>query len=217
VEKYLMLLKILFMKKTLSLWVLLSFLQLTASAQKEEKEEPIKGFKKENLFVGGDLNVSFFNGITSLGVSPYFGYNVNKFIDVAVSMNVSYISQRDNQFNGDKLRQNILGPGAFVRIFPVKFLFAQAQYEHNFISYKYIYPSGSGLPSEKQRFEPNSLLVGAGYANGREHGKTFYFISVLFDVLRQPNSPYTDNNNRLMPVFRVGYNIGLFDGGKSDF
>jgi len=184
---------------------------------KKEKEETKKGFKKENLFAGGNLNVSFFNGTTALGVNPYFGYNINRFIDVAVSMNVSYISQRDNQFDGDKLRQNILGPGAFVRIFPVKFLFAQAQYEHNFIRYKYFYPSGSGVPSEKYRFEPNSLLLGAGYANGRENGKTFYYFSVLFDVLRQPNSPYTDNNNRAMPLFRAGFNIGLFDGGKSDF
>jgi hypothetical protein len=186
-------------------------------ALKKEKEETKKGFKKENLFAGGNLNVSFFNGTTALGVNPFFGYNINRFIDVALSMNVSYISQRDYQYDGDKLRQNILGPGAFVRIFPVKFLFAQAQYEHNFIRYKYFYPSGSGQPSEKYRFEPNSLLLGAGYANGRENGKTFYYFSVLFDVLRQPNSPYTDNNNRSMPLFRAGFNIGLFDGGKSDF
>ena len=194
-----------------------SFAQEVEEVLKKEKEVKQKAFKKENLFAGGNLNVSFFNGTTALGISPYFGYNINRFIDVAVSMNVSYISQRDYQYGGDKLRQNILGPGAFVRIFPVKFLFAQAQYEHNFIRYKYFYPSGTGQPSEKYRYEPNSLLVGAGFANGRQNSKTFYYFSVLFDVLRQPNSPYTDNNNRAIPLFRAGFNIGLFGGGKSEF
>jgi hypothetical protein len=177
----------------------------------EMEEEPSqKTFKKENLFTGGSLNASFYNGTTYLGINPHFGYSINKYVDVALSMNVSYISQRDNQYNGDKLRQNILGPGAFVRIFPVKFLFAQAQYEHSFIRYKYIYPSGTNLPSEKQRFEANSLLLGAGYTNGREGGNSYYYVSVLFDVLKQPNSPYTDSYNRVIPVFKVGYNIGLF-------
>lgn len=204
------------MKKLLGIIVLLSALQLPALAQDNPEEDaadtPKKTFKKENLFTGGSVNASFFNGTTSLGINPHFGYSINRFIDVALSMNVSYISQRDNQFAGDKLRQNILGPGAFVRIFPVKFLFAQAQYEHSFIRYKYIYPSGSGLPSEKLRFNANSLLVGAGYTNGREGGNSFYYVSILFDVLREPNSPYTDNNNRVIPVFKVGYNIGLFGG-----
>lgn len=204
------------MKNCVCLLLLLSSLQLDAFAQEKASEmadEPVrKTFKKENLFTGGSVNASFFNGTTSLGINPHFGYSINKFVDVALSMNVSYISQRDNTLNGDKLRQNILGPGAFVRIFPVKFLFAQAQYEHSFIRYKYIYPSGSGQPSEKQRFEANSLLVGAGYTNGRDAGNSYYYVSILFDVLRQPNSPYTDNNNRVIPVFKVGYNIGLFGG-----
>lgn len=203
-----------FMKNIVCALVLMGSFQLPVLAQEktdETADEPRrKTFKKENLFTGGSVNASFFNGTTSFGINPHFGYSINKFVDVALSMNVSYISQRDNQFNGDKLRQNVLGPGAFVRIFPVKFLFAQAQYEHSFIRYKYIYPSGSAQPSEKQRFEANSLLVGAGYTNGREGGNNFYYVSVLFDVLRQPNSPYTDNNNRVIPVFKVGYNIGLF-------
>ncbi len=202
------------MKNISCLLLLLGSFQLPAFAQERSEDvqdEPIKRtFKKENLFTGGSVNASFFNGTTSLGVNPHFGYSINRFLDVALSMNVSYISQRDNQFNGDKLRQNILGPGAFVRIFPVKFLFAQAQYEHSFIKYKYIYPSGSGQPSEKQRFEANSLLVGAGYTSGRDGRNSFGYVSILFDILRQQNSPYTDNNNRAIPIFKVGYNIGLF-------
>ena len=44
---------------------------------------------------------------------------------------------------GDKLRQTVYGPGAFVRLFPVNFLFASAQYEYNLIHLKYI-PANNG-------------------------------------------------------------------------
>lgn len=204
------------MKNLFCLLLLVGALQLPAFAQEKEEgaeDQPKKLFKKENLFTGGTLNASFYNGTTALGINPYFGYSINKYVDVAFSMNVSYISQRDNSQNNVKLRQTIYGPGGFVRIFPVKFLFAQAQYEHSFIRYKNIYPSGSGLPAEKLQLEANSLLVGAGYTSGRDGGNNFYYVSILFDVLRQPNSPYTDNNNRAIPIFKVGYNIGLFGGG----
>lgn len=205
------------MKKKIPFLLMLACIQLSVFAQdidpEAAEEKSQKTFKKENLFTGGSVNASFFNGVTVLGINPHFGYSINRFVDVAFSLNVSYISQRDNQFNGDKLRQNILGPGGFVRIFPVKFLFAQAQYEHSFIRFNYIYPPGTNQPSEKQRLEVNSLLVGAGYTSGRDRSNNFYYASILFDVLRQPNSPYTDNNNRAVPIFKVGFNIGLF-GGK---
>jgi hypothetical protein len=67
----------------------------------------------------------------------------------------------------------------------------------------------------------NSLLLGAGYAQGRSEGSnTFYYISVLFDVIKNVNSPYVNvtvnpNNNTqqrvtMTPIIRAGFNIGLF-------
>ncbi len=183
-----------------------SFAQKFADEQPEEK-----GFKKQNLFTGGSLNLSFGNQTTALGLSPYFGYSLNKYVDVAATLGWNYISQRDNIYNGDKLRQTILGPGAFVRLYPVKFLFAHAQYEHNFIRYKYIPPSTSGQPSEVTHLNANSLLVGGGFASGRDnYNKSFYYISVLWDVGKESNSPYVDNLNRAVPLIRAGYNIALF-------
>jgi hypothetical protein len=63
--------------------------------------------------------------------------------------------------------------------------------------------------------------VGGGFASGREKGSTtFYYISVLFDVLKNINSPYvnvTYNPNDpsqqrvdIVPIFRAGINVGLF-------
>ena len=129
-------------------------------------------------------------------------------------MDFSYISQRDNTIVGDKLRQTIYSPGAFVRIFPVRFLFAHAQYEHNFIRYKYIPATNSGITPFTERRENNSVLVGAGYAGGREDGNSFSYISLLFDVAKGKNSPYKDELDRVLPIIRAGFNIALFQGRR---
>jgi len=197
---------------------MLSGLAFHSIAQKEgkEKEEGTKGkFKKENLFTGGDLTASFYSGGTVLGISPYFGYSINRYIDVAASFGFNYVSERNYFSDGDKLRQNDFGPGAFVRIFPVHFLFVQAQYEHNFIRQKYIPTPGTG-PDEIVRFDANSVLVGGGYTTGRrDGGNTFYYFSVMFDVARVAESPYVDADGRAVPIIKAGINIGLFQEKRS--
>lgn len=205
------------MKKFMTVLILVSATYI-AKAQDEEKESSERkgGFKKENLFVGGDVTLAFSNGYTVLGASPYFGYSINKYIDVAASLNYTYTSQRDILEYGDKARQTQYGPGAFVRIFPLKFLFAQVQYEHNFIKVKY-FPANNSvvyLPST-DRVDANSLLLGIGYAGGREEdNKSFYYFSISWDVLRNPNSPYVDGLGRAVPIIRAGYNIALFQGTR---
>ncbi len=204
------------MKKTI-LFSLLTLLAIHSMAQKEEDEDQKKPlFKKENFFTGGTVNLAFGNQSTTLGISPFFGYSINKYIDVAASVGYNYISQRDNLYLGDKLRQTVYGPGAFVRLFPVKFLFAQAQYEFNFLRLKYIFPSNTGMPNEKYKFDAHSLLVGGGFASGRDFSdqKSYYYISILWDVANASNSPYKDNLNRAVPIIRAGYNIALFQGKK---
>ncbi len=191
-----------------------SFAQQEDEKTKEDKPVRKGLFKKENLFTGGTLNVSFGNRATALGISPFFGYSINKYIDVAFTTGINYISQRDYQYEGDKLRQTIYGPGAFVRLFPVKFLFIQGQYEYNLIRYKYIPPSSFGDPNERLKYDAHSFLVGGGFASGRdEDSKSYYYISILWDVAKATYSPYKDNLQRAVPVIRAGYNIALFQGG----
>ena len=188
----------------------------TVKAQDEEKGSDDKkgGFKKENMFVGGNVNLGFSNSSTVLGISPYVGYSLNKYLDVAFSANVSYTSVRDYNEYGDKIRQTIYGPGAFVRIFPFRFVFAQAQYEFNLINYRYIPANNSiNYVPFRENLNASSLLVGGGYAGGREGvGSSFYYFSVMWDVAKSGNSPYVDELRRALPVIRAGYNIALFQG-----
>ena len=173
-------------------------------------------FKKENLFTGGSVTASFFSGGTVLGLSPYFGYSLNKYIDVAVSANVNYTSIRDVFYSGDKQRQTVIGPGAFVRLYPVKFIFALAQFEQNFIKEKYVYPTNLTFPTETNRYNVSSFLVGAGYCSGRQGtGDIFYYFSVMWDLKKDSKSPYIDGLGRTVPIIRAGLNIPLFQGGKN--
>jgi hypothetical protein len=202
--------------KKLYILVLVTCLAWSTYAQEEKDEAPAKkGFKKDKLFTGGGVTVSFFSGAMVLGVTPHFGYSLTKWLDAALVFNFNYTSQRDYQQYGDKLRQTVYGPGAFIRLFPVRFLFAQVQFEHNFLHLNYIPASNSTYQPAKLTLNANSLLLGAGYTSGRTAGNNnFYYLSVLFDVLAEKNSPYVDNLQRSIPIFRAGYNIALFQNRR---
>ena len=198
--------------KKVFLFFLVVVISIQLKAQENENAEPF--FKKENIFTGGTLNLGFGSQTTTLGIAPFIGYSFNKYIDFAVSPGINYISMRDYNEVGDKLRQTIYGPGCFVRLFPVKFVFAQAQYEYNFIRYHYI-PSGTqNYMEEKLKLDAHSLLVGGGIASGRDFNgqKSYYYFSIMWDVGESLNSPYKDGLHRAVPIIRAGYNIALFQG-----
>ena len=181
-----------------------SFLQM-ANAQKGTTN---KGFKKENMFTGGNITASLFTGGAVLGANPHLGYSITDWLDAAININYTYTGYR-NEFS-DKFRQHVYGPGAFVRVFPIPFAFLQAHYEYNFINLK-VLPSGGG--QNKINEQAGSVLLGAGYAQGRVAGdNNFFYISLLYDVTQSPNSPYVDRSGRSIPIFNFGFNIALNQG-----
>jgi hypothetical protein len=198
------------MKKIL-LVVLLFNLAMVVKAQDEE-EGKTGGFKKEKMFTGGNVILSFYTGGTVLGISPHLGYSLTNWLDAGVSFNFVYTGETDPYQN--KYREYDYGPGAFVRIFPLPFFFAQAQYEHNFQQIDIT--SGSSSYHHKQ--DVNSLLLGAGIASGRRKGNnTYYYFSIMYDALKLPNSPYMDSYGRAIPVIRAGFNIALFQGRNQNY
>lgn len=197
------------MKKIL----LLPFLMICVNsfAQRDERNDNApRGFQKEKLFTGGSLNLGFSSYSTNIGIAPQLGYSLTNWLDAGVDVNINYISQRD-PYSPAKIHQTTIGPGVFVRVFPIEFLFISAQFEYNFISSKYITGSASG--DYKDKLEAPSLLLGIGYAGGRMKGSnTYYYFSVSADFMGDKNSPYIDTYERMVPVVRAGYNIGLFQG-----
>ena len=188
-------------------WIIVILLPVFSFAQDEEGGAD-KFFKKEKCFTGGGLNLSFGSNVTVLGVNPHFGYTFFNFLEAAAAVNFNYSSVRD-PYSPDKDRQTVVSPGMFIRLFPVKFLFAQVQYEHSFIRTKYFRQYVDTLVEHQ---EANSILVGGGFASGREPGEFYYYFSVLWDVAENANSPYSDYYGRAVPIIRAGVNIPLFQG-----
>lgn len=192
------------MKHIALLLVILAFISTSSVAQKDG------GFKAENLFTGGSLSLGFGSNTFQVGASPFLGYSVASWLDAGVLFNYNYTSYRDVFNMNDKLRNSTIGGGVFTKIYPIDFLFVHAQFERNFTTQKYI-PGNNGT-ADKSRFEANSLLLGAGYASGRYpgSGQPFFYISLLFDVLNEEFSPYTNSSGSIIPILRAGVQVPLF-------
>lgn len=185
---------------------------ISSFAFAQDEEEKKKGFKKENLFTGGSISLAFYNNTFLIGVNPVLGYSLTKWADLGIVVNYNYTSYRDVSVFDDRLRQTLYGGGVFGRLYPVRFLFGQAQVEHNFINQKYILPNNLG--TTKSNLSANSVLVGGGYTTGRfpGDGRPFYYVAILFDVSGNNNSPYTDAYGRTIPIIRAGLQIPLGQG-----
>lgn len=165
------------------------------------------------MFTGGSVSLTFFNNTFLIGGSPVLGYSLTNWADAGIVVNFNYTSYRDyGGIINDKLRQYVYGGGAFVKLYPVNFLFVQAQPEYNFMKWKYI-QAGSTY-TETFNDKAGSFLIGGGYTSGREknYKQPFYYLAVLFDVSGNKKSPYTDNLGRSIPIIRGGFQIPLFQG-----
>ena len=100
------------------------------------------------------------------------------------------------------------------------FLFFHAQAEHNFNNWNY--SSADGSYKQNDVTDANSLLLGGGWAQGRQKGSnSFFYLEILWDVLKNKYSPYVNNvydpsgqvaRTDAIPIFRAGINIALFQG-----
>lgn len=198
--------------KILTFILAVSTFYFPANAQDKEEEKEKVPFR-ENLFTGGSISLAFFNNTFLIGASPVLGYSATDWADVGIVFNYNYTSYRDYNFVfNDKLKQYVYGGGGFVKLYPVRFLFAQAQYEYNFIKQKFVPNVGV---TQTDQSEAGSFLVGGGYTTGRfgRGGQPFFYLAVLFDVSNNVYSPYTDAYGRAIPIIRGGVQIPLFQGG----
>ncbi len=209
------------------IFVLLFSVTCFGQSSKNKADENLKGINKKFLFCGGSVITAFNFRTYVLGVSPFIGYSLTKWLDAGVSANliyahtsrVTYIdpSTGEDYDSNDRLGQLVSGPGAFIKIYPYENFFIQGQFERNFIRQKLKFEDGS--PSQKFSYAANSLLAGIGYSNGRNGRRyIFYNISLSLDVLKDQNSPYVKPKANykvaMLPVFRFGLQVPLFQGHR---
>ena len=182
--------------KKVTLALLFAFALSQSFAQDEEKEnDGSKGFKKENIFFGGNFGLSF-GSYTQIIVSPQVGYRFNQYLAAGAGVNVQYVAQKYYDNNGDeyaKLSQGVYGFNLFGRVYPIKQAFIQVQPEFNYISNKFKYQN-STIPEQKYTNVAPSLLMGVGVGLGGA------YISLMYDVVQHKYSPYSNK-----PFINIGF------------
>ncbi len=176
------------MKKTSLLLLLLSVFTAHVFAQDQTDSIPQKkGFDKDRLFLGGNFGAGF-GDFTQIIVSPQVGYRFSQFFAAGVGVNLQYVSQKSFDQQGNpffKQSQSVFGANLFARAYPIRQAFIQIQPEFNFNKGKFKYYN-SIIPEETFRSNAPSLLVGAGI------GMNGGFIALNYDLLQNPNSPYSN-------------------------
>ena len=178
-----------------------------AKAQEEQKEEKAKGFKKENVFVGGNLGLTF-GDYTLINISPQIGYRFSNLFAAGVGINGQYVGYKNRDFNNEvyyKASQGVTGLNVFGRVFPLKSInvFLQAQPEANYVFGKETYYQPTKQEYKLDAEIAPSLLLGGGIilGSGNRGGG---MISVMYDVIQHENSPYTNK-----PIYNFGFVFNL--------
>lgn len=191
--------------------VLLAALNISVFAQEqseEEEEDEPTGFKKENIFLGGGLNIVGGTGRFGIGIMPEIGYSVADWLDAGLVFNYNYYSERADPYwnNNVRIRNSIFGAGMFVRIYPIKSIFINLQPEINWLTSKQRYEV-NGI---EQTYKANatSVLGGIGYAT-RTVGENNFYIMIAVDLMQEAMSPYRDQFNRAIIQYRSGFNFYL--------
>src|SRR5688572_15525593 len=114
------------MKSKMLVFVVIALVISLNTKAQEEEEKPKVPFK-EKLFTGGSISLAFYYNTFLVGGSPVFGYSITNWADLGIVVNYNYTSYRDYQVFDDRLKQQNFGGGGFVKLYPIRFLFAQAQ------------------------------------------------------------------------------------------
>lgn len=166
------------------------------------------GFLKQNLFIGGGLDLGFAADQFNVGVNPEIGYSLNRWLDAGLVINFNYVSvsaDPTGYYNPDlSEKEFIYGGGAFARVFFLPFLFVAVQPEFNWThdtqkyeAYSTTYTLNESAPS---------LLLGMGYAR-RQVGEGTFYLAIMFDAAGNKWSPYNDLNGHPLPVIRAGFDL----------
>jgi hypothetical protein len=158
------------------------------------------GFDKSKLFIGGNLGLAF-GYATIINVAPQVGYHFSPVFAAGVGLNYSYYSYDDGSTN--YFKETYLGMSVFGRVYPLQQFFIQVQPELNYVWGSGYFPSINPYEYSKvNQFVP-SLLLGGGAAIPTG-GNGAFTISIMYDVIQNPLSPYFHQ-----AVYGFGYNMGF--------
>lgn len=175
-----------------------------------KKTRKKKGYDPDKLILGGGLNAGFGGGYINVGVAPIVGYRITNQFSAGIGLGYQY--NRTPEFvdpvdpmKVSYIHANIIYPSIWTRYFVFKNIFADAVFEHDFISLKapgYNVFTGE-LETQKYHDDVSCVLLGIGLRQPLG-GRVSFFGEIMYDVLQQANSPYYGQ-----PVFRLGIAAGF--------
>jgi len=187
------------MKNLRILSFLVVMIGLGLSANSQNSNNPYKGLPfKERITIGGDLGLSFGNQLTYIRIAPVLGYIVSPKLTVGAGPSFQY--WEDKRFI-PALETTIYGGSTFGRFFVIEQLFLQAEFE--VLNLEEINFSPGGDFSNRNRVTIPVFFVGGGFSQ-RTAGGSGFFVSLMYDIIGDLNSPYPNDL-----VLRVGGFIGL--------
>ena len=180
--------------KRITLLLLLFLFSLSKMVEAQSNVEKPKVPFKDRISVGGNIAFSF-GTYTYIGVAPIVFYNVTP--SWLVGLGGSYYYWKDTYYD---VESSIYGGLALSRYIIFKGLFVEADFEANNLDAYTVDQLGQ---LHTQRMWVPSLLLGGGYAAPLGSNSAFY-LSILYDVLQDPNSPYLGQ-----PIIRGGFGFGF--------
>ncbi|MFT3936588.1 MAG: autotransporter outer membrane beta-barrel domain-containing protein [Chitinophagaceae bacterium] len=174
----------------------------------QDEETYGDGFKKEHLFIGGNLGLGYDSYTFGAGISPEIGYSLKSWLDVGVLTNFNYTSIRADPYYNGNIRQRSFnyGTGVFASFYPLPFLYLQVRPEYNWIHYTQTDMNYNPHPSASFTTNAPSLLVGIGYGQ-RLVGRSKMNLTLMIDLINSNQSPYRDFNGAVIPVLKAGFDI----------
>ena len=198
-------------KKLVSLLIIALSNSFIVNAQEVVKTMP--SMNAHPVFIGGNLVLGGGAGSFQFGINPEIFKRVNNYIDIGSATNIffqSFNPTLGNGLQGTSSRSFQLGTGGFARIWPHEKFFIQVQPEYNYTWSRFKDRSTIDINSGASRsisFGAESILAGIGYGTRSENGMSYF--SVMFDLLKNPNSPYRDGFNRADPIVRAGFAFSI--------
>jgi hypothetical protein len=147
----------------------------------------------DKLYFGGGIGLTF-GSYTRIAVYPMVGYKFTPKFSGGIEIGYEYI--RANQYNSEFTTSNY-GGSAFLRYRVIPQLFVHTEYA--MYNYELFYVDGSS-----NRVWVPFLFLGAGFSQ-QIAPRTFAFAMVKFDVLHNPNSPYSSWS----PFWSFGVSYGF--------
>jgi hypothetical protein len=187
------------MLRTLALTVLLA---ASVAAQNSIPRAVEDDGWRPHTFFGGDVYLTF-GSWNSVGASPMIGYTPVRNLYGGVGL--TYIHSWGNgltyyvkgvKYTGD-LSSNTFGGRVFLQYYLIPQLFAKTEFQYYTVT-------ESGDNGYSNNYSVPYLLVGGGYRQPVSRN-TYLEISVMFDVLNDPNSWYGSGQ----PIWGVGIVVGI--------